>query len=244
MYAHAAWLHDLDGASVCEGPLVALLNPGADLAVVHASANDGDHGRLAAVVEHMRNRGLAARAVLSAEPVEAWCSAWSPTDGVLALGRGSQTARVLRESGCPVLVCGDSTSWGTTLSRVLVPFDPGIRVGVVPEALRLGIATGATLTFLHVHDVNETCEPDETLAVMRAAVREQVEPHQEGRLKVRFEVGIGDGAGPAINAAAQSHDLVVLGSRGRRGLSRFFLGSVAEVVARDAPVPVLVVRPR
>lgn len=241
MYAHAAWLHDLHGASICEGPLVALLNPGADLSVVHASAHDGDHARLQDVVDHMRDRGLRARPVLSPDPVEAWCSAWSATDGVLALGRGSQTARVLRESGCPVLVCGGNFQ---TLTRVLVPFDPAIRVGVVAEALRLGVATGAVLTFLHVHDVNETCEPDETLQIMRAAVREQVAPHQEERLKVRFEVGIGDGAGPAINQAAQNHDLIVLGSRGRRGLSRFFLGSVAEEVARAAPVPVLVVRPR
>jgi nucleotide-binding universal stress UspA family protein len=34
----------------------------------------------------------------------------------------------------------------------------------------------------------------------------------------------------------------VLGSHGRRGLERFFLGSVAEGVVRTAPVPVLVVR--
>lgn len=241
MYTHAAWLHDLHGASVCEGPLVALLAPGADLSIVHAGAQDGDRARLDRVVDQMRERGLSARPVMSPDPVEAWCSAWSPTDGVLALGRGSQTGKVLRESGCPVLVCGGHFN---TLREVLVPFDPSIRVGVVPEALRLGVATGATLTFLHVHDVNETCEPDETLAAMRRAVKEQVAPHHQERLKVRFEVGIGDGAAAAINQAAQNHDLIVMGSRGRRGLSRFFLGSVAEAVARAAPVPVLVVRPR
>jgi nucleotide-binding universal stress UspA family protein len=45
-------------------------------------------------------------------------------------------------------------------------------------------------------------------------------------------------------AAAQERqaDLIVLGSHGRRGLERFFLGSVAEGVVRTAPVPVLVVR--
>jgi nucleotide-binding universal stress UspA family protein len=39
-------------------------------------------------------------------------------------------------------------------------------------------------------------------------------------------------------------DLVVVGMHGRGGVSRFFLGSVAESVARLAPCPVLVFRPK
>jgi nucleotide-binding universal stress UspA family protein len=39
-------------------------------------------------------------------------------------------------------------------------------------------------------------------------------------------------------------DLIVLGTRGRRGLSRLLLGSVAEAVVRDAPCPVLTVPPK
>lgn len=37
--------------------------------------------------------------------------------------------------------------------------------------------------------------------------------------------------------------MVVMGTHGRRGLSRLLLGSVAERVVRNAPVPVLTVRP-
>ena len=37
-------------------------------------------------------------------------------------------------------------------------------------------------------------------------------------------------------------DLVVMGSHGREGLSRLLLGSVAEHVVRESPVPVTVVR--
>ena len=37
-------------------------------------------------------------------------------------------------------------------------------------------------------------------------------------------------------------DLIVVGTNGRRGLSRLLMGSVAEGVARTAPVPVLLVR--
>ena len=47
-----------------------------------------------------------------------------------------------------------------------------------------------------------------------------------------------------ILAYADDHgiDHIVMGSHGRRGVSRFVLGSVAERVVRAAPVPVTVVR--
>jgi nucleotide-binding universal stress UspA family protein len=37
-------------------------------------------------------------------------------------------------------------------------------------------------------------------------------------------------------------DVIVVGSHGRTGLGRLFLGSVSEHVVRHAPCPVLVVR--
>jgi nucleotide-binding universal stress UspA family protein len=47
---------------------------------------------------------------------------------------------------------------------------------------------------------------------------------------------------PAVLAAATRHDLVVLGTHGRRGPSLWWVGSVAERVVRDSQVPTLVVR--
>jgi len=53
---------------------------------------------------------------------------------------------------------------------------------------------------------------------------------------------------PAIEIAQLATDidadLVVVGTHGRRALSRLVLGSVAEVAVRLAPCPVLVVRPK
>ena len=43
-------------------------------------------------------------------------------------------------------------------------------------------------------------------------------------------------------AADRGADLVMMGSHGRTGMKRLFIGSVAEGVMRLAPVPVLVVR--
>jgi nucleotide-binding universal stress UspA family protein len=39
-------------------------------------------------------------------------------------------------------------------------------------------------------------------------------------------------------------DLIVMGTHGRRGLSRALLGSVAEMIVRTSPVPVLTLRRR
>lgn len=43
-------------------------------------------------------------------------------------------------------------------------------------------------------------------------------------------------------AEAGSYDLVVLGARGRRGITRFLMGSTAERIARHSELPVLIVR--
>ena len=52
--------------------------------------------------------------------------------------------------------------------------------------------------------------------------------------------------GEAIVAAAESEkaDLIVVGSHGRSGVSRFLIGSVSDYVVRHAPCPVMVVRGR
>jgi universal stress protein A len=45
-------------------------------------------------------------------------------------------------------------------------------------------------------------------------------------------------------ALERGSDLIVMGTRGRTGVARMVMGSVAEGVTREAPCPVLVVRPR
>lgn len=59
----------------------------------------------------------------------------------------------------------------------------------------------------------------------------------------RSIIELGDARDAILKAAeAVDAELIVIGSHGRRGVSRMLLGSVAEHVLRRAPCPVLVVR--
>ncbi|NGM70591.1 universal stress protein [Natronolimnobius sp. AArcel1] len=60
---------------------------------------------------------------------------------------------------------------------------------------------------------------------------------------VMTETVVGQPANEIVSFATESDiDHIVLGSHGRSGPSRVLLGSVAELVARRAPVPVTIVR--
>jgi nucleotide-binding universal stress UspA family protein len=57
------------------------------------------------------------------------------------------------------------------------------------------------------------------------------------------ELKTGDPRAVILESAVQLRaDLIIMGTHGRRGVSRLLLGSVAEQVARTAPCPVLLVR--
>jgi nucleotide-binding universal stress UspA family protein len=61
--------------------------------------------------------------------------------------------------------------------------------------------------------------------------------------KVTTSVATGDARSVILDGAGEWHaDLIVLGSHGRRGLERFFLGSVSEAISRHARCSVQIVR--
>jgi nucleotide-binding universal stress UspA family protein len=114
----------------------------------------------------------------------------------------------------------------------------------------LAQATGAALRVLHAETLDappyftpaqiEVLEAEAQATRTRAIayLREFVQPH----VSVPFEVVI-DARVPtdAILRASTAADLVVMGTHGRRGPSRWWLGSVAERVLRETEVPLLVV---
>jgi nucleotide-binding universal stress UspA family protein len=67
--------------------------------------------------------------------------------------------------------------------------------------------------------------------------------HHLPGLNVESRVVSGAKPAAAILEAAKDMgaDLIVMGTRGRRGISRILMGSTAETIVREAPVPVVVI---
>lgn len=63
-------------------------------------------------------------------------------------------------------------------------------------------------------------------------------------VEVSLHVAGGEGPGHAVVAAAAQADLLVVGSRGRGGVSGFTVGSVSHYCVSHAPCPVVVVPER
>lgn len=90
-------------------------------------------------------------------------------------------------------------------------------------------------------------ESEEIYAELRKVAQSEMSRlFQEGQgksLKIREHMVRALSAGPAILEKADEldADLIVMGSHGRRGVRRLFLGSVAEEVVRSATCPVLTV---
>jgi len=81
------------------------------------------------------------------------------------------------------------------------------------------------------------------LAEAQHAVKDAAETLRAGGFRVKTRVVEAEiRAGILDTASEWQADLIVLGSHGRKGFSRFMLGSVAESVARHAPCSVLIVR--
>jgi nucleotide-binding universal stress UspA family protein len=87
---------------------------------------------------------------------------------------------------------------------------------------------------------------------MSAAIRAEAEKRLKALLALARKSGVRaqglllNGVSPhlALNRAARRHrvDLMILGTHGRTGLARFFVGSVASRVVATAPCPVLTIR--
>jgi nucleotide-binding universal stress UspA family protein len=143
-------------------------------------------------------------------------------------------------------------SWTPAPSRFLVAVDfgePSARA--LRAAAALAGPLNATLDAVHAETLEAppyfTPDQAESLARQRENARASAE-----RFLVQFaekqgvalrRPAIADGpAYAAILKLADEADLVVMGTHGRTGPSRWWLGSVAERVVRESPVPVLVVR--
>jgi nucleotide-binding universal stress UspA family protein len=142
--------------------------------------------------------------------------------------------------------------WKCPPSTVLVPVDFGDASGrALAVASALASRVDARVVVLHVETID--VPPYFTREQFAMIERERRTARTKAELFLResakrhgieaCDAVIANGSPTAaIVEAARGADLVVMGTHGRRGPSRWWLGSVAERVVHDCGTPVLVVR--
>src|SRR5579872_4230348 len=141
--------------------------------------------------------------------------------------------------------------------RILVPLDGSARAeSAIPVAARIARAYGASITLLRISETpieygpylappasysKVTIEAD--LAVLKGYLEKVAQSEALAGIDVEVKSLFGAVA-PTIIAAAQAYhaSLIVMCSHGYTGFKRCLLGSIADKIARYAPVPTLIVR--
>jgi nucleotide-binding universal stress UspA family protein len=142
--------------------------------------------------------------------------------------------------------------------RILVAVDGSKTSSAgLAEALRIAKDQRATLGLLHVVDEMSIVSAPEAMmsaGVVIEALRDAGQRIMDRtvaavrKARVKPETKIVEAIGTRVADIIVRHakrwraDLIVMGTHGRRGVNRMFMGSDAELVVRTAPVPVLLVR--
>lgn len=140
--------------------------------------------------------------------------------------------------------------------RILVPVDgSATSMNGLEKAVRLARAGKARLRILHVVDGIAfsrdhsmfTATAEKFRESGRKLIRDVMARLRAEKLPADsrlVENLTGRAADTIVKQAARwKADVIVMGTHGRRGFNRMMLGSDAELVARSAPVPVLLVQP-
>lgn len=138
--------------------------------------------------------------------------------------------------------------------RILVVLDGSeLAEAALPHAREMARRNSVQLVLLRVvqplpapsearHDLIARID-DETLELVRDYLEGVAKELQETGIDVEIEVKRGTPHTEIVNYADQNDiDLIVMTTRGRSGLTRWLMGSVADRVVRGANVPVLLVR--
>jgi nucleotide-binding universal stress UspA family protein len=182
-------------------------------------------------------------------------------EGVRRALLGSVAEGILHASTIPLLVVtahAVAPRSDSVFERALVAIDDSDPAReAMRTAAQLSTGLGTHLTVCNVIDSRDLqskaatygYDPNPFESNMHAAalklLREAAEPDGTSLTADDLVVVEGEPAAAIEHAANQRNcDLIVLGSHGRRGIARLFLGSVAESVVRKSSRPVLVVPPR
>ncbi len=138
--------------------------------------------------------------------------------------------------------------------KILLPVDGSENSQkAVKKCLEIAKPIGAAVTALFVVDSSAYLSLPETFMWenVRGAIEEEGKEALEGvkktfkdsGVKLKTELKEGSPAKDIVETAEEEKiDLIIMGTAGRKGLDRFFLGSVSEKVLRSAHCAVMVVK--
>lgn len=171
---------------------------------------------------------------------------------------GSTTLNTLKLSEIPVLGVHDH-EWSGEIKRILVPVDAAEDVnGSIEYSLRLATHFDADVEVLYVFKLDAYAFEipvniiDSMLDLSKKELKGRVDKvvkqmESDGYQKINITQTISQGLNPIISimdhADRQNADLIVMHTHGRKGLAKFILGSVTEVVMQQSETPVLVIKP-
>jgi nucleotide-binding universal stress UspA family protein len=133
----------------------------------------------------------------------------------------------------------------SSINRILLATDfSDTAANAAQFATRIAADNHAEIHVLTVHVINGTM-PDVNASLYEDAEKRLENYGVDGDVKAVKAIRTGVAAAPVIVEYAQTNavDLIIIGTHARRGLARFFIGSVASEVVRSATQSVLVIDP-
>lgn len=159
---------------------------------------------------------------------------------------GSTTRGLFRHAAIPVFAV--SPAYAATVTsgprRILIGLDGSAASAEAAEAA-YAIATqwNAEIDFVHVIDPDRTDDSDDAEALGAMILGTASLQAARRGLKTRQHIVKGSVGESIIRFAKKNgSDVIALGTHGRTGFDRLIMGSVAESVSVDSPIPVLIVR--
>jgi nucleotide-binding universal stress UspA family protein len=191
---------------------------------------------------------------------------WSGIDRVLL---GSTAERVVRGAPCPVVTVrlkdpgegktlhreqkAEGTDGVPSLKRFLIPVDfSDCSLEAMEYGIEIAKLFGAQVVLLHVTEprgygigftLSHHSKDEEIHLDLEKRLKEYVRVFQSQGLQIDYRL---EGGFPVDQILEESNqfppDLIVMGTHGRKGFSKFVSGSVAEAVLRHSPCPVLTLK--
>jgi nucleotide-binding universal stress UspA family protein len=238
-----------------------------DISRIDSEAEKKEMTRLTQVRKALEKKGIkaAVRIARGVAPQEIIKAAHGGAIDLIAMGKrgqtlwgrillGSTTASVLREGHLPLLTVRRAAR-KLAVKKILLPTSFSPRDSVSFEwALELARKFGAALFVLHVIEVHKSYHRvkggfigrlrESANKQLRAMLDSVPTAEQEGVSLMHKVTTFSRARSGIVNFARdQGIDMIVMSTNARKGVPRFFLGSVAEAVIEEAPCPVIAVPP-